>query len=215
MVLRKRGFHKKRSNFFRNKLVLDSLKSKIAFVFIVFMFGVVISIGVLDVYGYRINLVSDLRENVNGDVEGVGMSPTDEVNNVIILKDDGTLISNEENYSYLNLENISKKFYESYGDYYDFISVFSNFPLINLQGHYSIQNNIYGIGLYMYNGTEYYGSDGRLLGINYLGNNLFRSDTYLEQGVHATLHETGHKWCCFVGGNLGIMRDGHWYSLLN
>src|SRR3989344_4005206 len=172
MVLRKRGFHKKRSNFFRNKLVLDSLKSKIAFVFIVFMFGVVISIGVLDVYGYRVNLVSDLREDVNGDVEGVGMSPTDEV-----------------------------------------INVFSNFPLINLQGHYSIQNNIYGIGLYMYNGTEYYGSDGRLLGINYLGNNLFRSDTYLEQGVHATLHETGHKWCCFVGGNLGIMRDGHWYSL--
>jgi len=53
MKIKKRGFHKNRGDFFRSKLVLDSLKSKIAFFVIVLMFGVVISIEILDVYGSK------------------------------------------------------------------------------------------------------------------------------------------------------------------
>ena len=50
---RKRGFHKNRGNFFRSKLVLDSLKSKIAFLFIVFMFGMVIVLAGMETYFER------------------------------------------------------------------------------------------------------------------------------------------------------------------
>ena len=50
MRIRKRGFHKNRGDFFRSKLVLDSWKNKVAFFVIVFLFGVVIVIGMLDVF---------------------------------------------------------------------------------------------------------------------------------------------------------------------
>ena len=55
-MIKKRGLYRKKVNFFRSKLVLDSLKSKIAFVF---MFGVVIVFAGMDVYDYKVNLVND------------------------------------------------------------------------------------------------------------------------------------------------------------
>ena len=73
MKNRKRGLRNKdevNMNFFKSKLILDSFKSKIAFLFIVLMFGVVISIGIFDIYGgnYSVNFGESFGENVNGDV---------------------------------------------------------------------------------------------------------------------------------------------------
>jgi len=65
MERNKRGFHRKREDFFRSKLVLNSNKSKITFLFIVLMFGIVIALGAMDVY-------DGFRNNERG---SVGMSP--------------------------------------------------------------------------------------------------------------------------------------------
>ena len=46
---RKRGLQRKDKNFFKSKLVLDSMKSKAAFAFIVLLFGVVIVFAGMDI----------------------------------------------------------------------------------------------------------------------------------------------------------------------
>ena len=68
MERNKIGFHRKRGDFFRSKLVLNSNKSKITFLFIVLMFGVVIVLGVMGVYD-GFSGVNNLKGG------GVGLSP--------------------------------------------------------------------------------------------------------------------------------------------
>ena len=73
MENRKKGLRSKsgvKMNFFKTKLVLDSFKNKVAFGFIVLMFGVVIVLAGMDAFNYRINLVNGFEENVNGAVGG-------------------------------------------------------------------------------------------------------------------------------------------------
>src|SRR3989338_3661466 len=71
---RKRGLQRKNKNFFKSKLVLNSLKSKIAFFAIVFLFAVVIVLAGMDVIDYREEIV-----------EGVGMSSDD--SRIVLIED--------------------------------------------------------------------------------------------------------------------------------
>lgn len=125
-------------------------------------------------------------------------------------------------YSY---ESISKKFYETNPDEFDFISIFANNGSgTGLQtSHTSAQNMIKGIGIGIYNITSEFGSNGRLLGVNY------ERDLDIQSGTGTLLHETSHQWCCYVGDNfylsgtniplnssLGIIQESmHFFSGLD
>ena len=117
------------------------------------------------------------------------------------------------------IKNITKEFYKNHPDKFDFITIFSNAG--NTRGsnhHQRASNNIKGIGINnLSNAGASYGSNGRLLGVNYLDDTLEQiDDCYKEQkdvldqftvgndcGMWIMLHETGHQWGVFVGDNVG------------
>ena len=114
-----------------------------------------------------------------------------------------------------SLASISRKFYETNPDIFDFISIYAlDGSGTQLQtSHQSAQNHINGIGLGIHDITSEFGSNGRLLGVNY-----FR-DLDPMIGTDALLHETGHQWCCYVGdsfyGDANIPNDNTPLGLLD
>jgi hypothetical protein len=94
---------------------------------------------------------------------------------------------------------ITKKFYETHNDIYDFISIYTAFPTEAYQQHPTVVQNIKGIGLSLYDNSETYGSKGKLKGVNFMGS----IDMYSMEkvAINGLLHETGHQWCCYVGDN--------------
>ncbi|MFZ2205279.1 MAG: peptidoglycan-binding domain-containing protein [Minisyncoccia bacterium] len=142
-----------------------------------------------------------------------------------------------------NIALITKKFYETHGDNYDFISIFTN--TTNTTGsnyHFNTINNIGGIGLSSSysNNSSTYGSNRKLEGINYLDDLLDVDSTkncYLQEknnlglltignncGMLTLLHETAHQWGVFVGDSLDtsdptgldlpVKNSGAHYSML-
>lgn len=110
-------------------------------------------------------------------------------------------------------EKVTKKFYETHDDIYDFISVYTTWTIPEWMSHAPITRNINGIGwlVPLYNGSDAYGSRGKLKGINKMGL-IARVDIDTDGteigGVNGLLHETGHQWCCFVGDNFAQEQDG-------
>ncbi len=123
-------------------------------------------------------------------------------------------ISREDLTEY-SVETISKKFYETNEDKFDFISIYavSGASSTRQTSHEPAQNKINGIGIRLYDRTADFGSGGKLLGVNY------ERDIDILSGTGSLLHETGHQWCCFVGNNfnpdntsLGVIQDlQHWF----
>lgn len=124
-------------------------------------------------------------------------------------------ISREDLTEY-SVETISRKFYETNPDTFDFISIYAvnGAGSARQTGHEPAQNKINGIGVQLYDRTADFGSKGKLLGINY------EKDIDILSGTGSLLHETGHQWCCFVGENfvpdntpLGIIQQSmHFFS---
>lgn len=121
---------------------------------------------------------------------------------------------------------ITKKFYETHPDNFDFISIYTTFEIgaAGKQWHNTIKNTIQGIGMEPSDNAALYGSKGRLRGTNMMRNIPENpSDARVSQS-YALLHETGHQWCCYAGtsftgqhtGQLEITEGtGHYVRGLN
>lgn len=127
-------------------------------------------------------------------------------------------------------DEILKEFYKNNPDNFDFITVFTNFRLLGgANGYFMLKNTIKGIGKPIFDNSASYGSSGKLLGWNYLGNlNLIFTDEFPEERSHymtgsTLLNETEHQWGVYIGdidgsGNnliLQIKFGAHWYPGLD
>jgi hypothetical protein len=136
----------------------------------------------------------------------------------------------------IKISELTKEFYKNHPDDFDFITVFSNFQSFSgtsMALHNSPQNTISGIGKDLIDFSGLYGSDGRLIGWNYLGNvNQIYSDDQLEEFTEqqiawstasSLLHETEHQWATYIGDIYGsngslILQNSyccHWHNGLS
>lgn len=127
-----------------------------------------------------------------------------------VIFDSAGLITNGN----LNVNATIKKFYQTNSDSFDFISLFVNDPTGSW--HSIVQNNIKNIGTSVVNMSNNYGSNGRLIGINYMGNVIDNPNNIIscyqnekndigpitidnQCGMGILLHETEHQWASFTG----------------
>jgi hypothetical protein len=114
------------------------------------------------------------------------------------------------------MEQLTREIYAALPDAYDFLMLFSidhieKLPYLTRENftagiHSSVQVKYSGTGLGMYDSSAFYGSAGRLQGINVL-------DT-LERGIYAqnATHEVVHQWCAFISFSFGLSDDSAHFS---
>jgi hypothetical protein len=100
------------------------------------------------------------------------------------------------------LARVAQVFYRHFPDEYDFLSVFTSVASSPYHFfHATVQNSVRGIGLDTFDRTTTYGSQGRLLGMNFLN---------LSTGG-ALMHETTHQIGVFLDPRLELGDGtGHW-----
>lgn len=115
----------------------------------------------------------------------------------------------------LGPREVAKKFYETHGDDYDFITIFSDYE--NSPGtpwHTMIRNDIKNIGDEIVNLAAEYGSKGRLKGLSGdFGSNIDDVNSEKDYVIWMLLHETGHQWCCGISDPSLKIADGAHFSL--
>lgn len=114
----------------------------------------------------------------------------------------------------LDYTKIAKKFYETHGDDYEFLSVFEEFePSSGTKPHHLYaRNKIKNIGLGDINYGEELGSKSKLLGINAALALRGSASSEKDYIVWMLLHETGHQWCCAgVNRALDITASDGWH----
>ncbi len=126
----------------------------------------------------------------------------------------------------IDLQKVMNKFYDTYPDDFDFVTVFTTFPSRGMF-QTTVKKNLPGTGGGISNLSSYYGSDDRLLGILFMYNSSRRepSDLFYPGFIGGMLHELGHYWCCYAGDNfvrgednaqLEIIQQGiHYYRGLD
>jgi large repetitive protein len=126
---------------------------------------------------------------------------------------------------------LAREFYKQHPDSFDFLVTFTTFPVglgdaVGL--HWSVRNDVQGIGLDQFDNSSAFGSDGRLQGFIDMGPLASHADDPFDPAFEETLnvltHEILHQWAAHVrfqrpgepesDGLLG--RDGsHWSFLLD
>ena len=104
-------------------------------------------------------------------------------------------------------ESILTRFYEEFGDDYDFANVIYLHPdsFLN-RDHFAVKNDVSGIGQPLIDQTAQYGSAGALRGIT-----RFPLDTVFDLAEPGAQHELGHQWINFlVGPPLLAGGSPHW-----
>ena len=93
-------------------------------------------------------------------------------------------------------ESILTRFYEEFGDDYDFANVVYLHPdsFLN-RDHFAVKNDVSGIGQPLIDQTAQYGSAGALRGIT-----RFPLDTVFDLAEPGAQHELGHQWINFLDG---------------
>ena len=128
---------------------------------------------------------------------------------------------------------IAQEFYLQHPDNFDFLIIFTTFEFNTsdpdsgdvLAFHLGVQNQVSGIGLPVFDNTDFFGSEGRLLGyVDMAALGRWKTDPLnpdFEQLLATMAHEVMHQWCCFVEFNgpessalLGA-QDAHWSFLLD
>lgn len=138
-------------------------------------------------------------------------------------------------------QEILLKFYSENPDDFDFLTIYYTYDGNSVMSHATVQNNIVGIGVPVFDNTDRYDAQSRkgrrLLGINMM-KDIEKSlpeyaDYYTDDKIELTkilvvngiLHETNHQW----GANLSYLdnngarqydllvpkKDGHWSYFLN
>ena len=165
---------------------------------------------------------------------------TRDLGQIAVIEHDGANYDSElpgGGLNYAARERVGRRFYESHGDDYDFLVVFTNFEFRTGDAtafHLFGRNDVEGIGKLVGSaGSEVFGSRSRLKGwIDMAAIDRYRAGAFGtrpgEAGFIATLnvlaHEVGHQWLAqarFVDGSGRISddllgRDGtHWSYLLD
>lgn len=126
---------------------------------------------------------------------------------------------------------ITKEFYKTHKDEYDFLVIFTNFDFDMgvARGFYlGVRNNTHGVGLNIFDNSAYYGSNSVLQGTIDMGNLASKASVPVEKDFMFTMdtlsHEVLHRWAAFVkfkdrDGSISsklIGRGGsHWSYLLD
>jgi len=106
-------------------------------------------------------------------------------------------------------QSVLTRFYEVFGDDYDFANVIYLHPdLPANRDHVGVKNDVLGIGLPIFDNTAGYGSAGALRGIT-----RFPLDTFFDLAEPAAQHELGHQWINFLDA-FPLLGGGspHWPS---
>jgi len=132
----------------------------------------------------------------------------------------------------LNFETrqfLCHRFYEHFGDFYDYIVILTDFDYIFNASAFAFQiaNDVQGIGLPLIDNTDLFSSNGSLKGLIELGNlRKFQDQNSLNWAVfqETLLHEIGHSWLAHVryerngSPNTGLLKGddfAHWSYLLD
>jgi len=104
-----------------------------------------------------------------------------------------------------NSQTATQQFYAYFADDFDFVQVIFALPgYPDNRHHIVVRNDISGIGLAPSNATSFYGSAGRLLGLN-----VYPLDSLFDAGESAFSHETGHQWINYLD-NPRLQPGPHW-----
>jgi subtilase family serine protease/fibronectin type 3 domain-containing protein len=130
---------------------------------------------------------------------------------------------------------VAQRFYQTHGDFYDFLVVFTNFEFETKEAtafHNLIRNDVRGIGLPIVDNGPAFGSPGRLKGYVDMAAvsrytraplSLDAADPGFTRTLNILAHETAHQWLTEArfrdsAGQLSsdlLKGDGHWSYLLD
>ncbi|MDP2704048.1 MAG: dockerin type I domain-containing protein [bacterium] len=144
-----------------------------------------------------------------------GLARMDTSYPVVVMVDDGTLVTEDTNK--IQISELIQQFYREHPDNFDFVSIYvtfdSYYSAFNAGLHVGLKMNVDGITNDYYGRADVsllYGSKGRLQGYNFFVSDInglsWPEDEYFRSG--GLLHETGHQWCCYVGGSFAGGQGG-------
>ncbi len=134
---------------------------------------------------------------------------------VAVIKMDGHIpsIGSQEGQIFDFLKGVGRKFYETHGDFYDYLAVYEDFGDATLGSrHYTIKNDIEHIGMDLRDRSGKFGSAGVLRGIGLICDVNELPDTYSfrDSQMHLLLHETvGHQYGIYGLDRLKISDSIH------
>jgi hypothetical protein len=99
----------------------------------------------------------------------------------------------------------ANRFYALYGDKFDFLEFLHIAGERGNRYHFSVRNDVQGIGLNLFNNSAQYGSPGRLKGCT-----VYPLSSFFDFGETAFSHETGHQWINFLSGTPFGSGIPHW-----
>ena len=130
---------------------------------------------------------------------------------------------------------VARRFYETHGDFYDFLVVFTNFEFQTKEAfafHSLVRNDVRGIGVPLVDNGPAFGSPGRLKGYIDMGAvsryaqaplSLDPADAGFTRTLNVLAHEAAHQWLAearfrdatgAISDEL-LKGDGHWSYLLD
>ena len=129
-----------------------------------------------------------------------------EGDSVFLAKDDGTLSSNDD----VDVNAVTKRFFQSHPDQYDFIAIFTDFPGNGSNFNLTVKNPIQGLGIDPWDNSTSFGSSGTLKAVvvEHVRPSVDNSYTFIDLA-----HEISHYWLAYIPNqpSLPINRDGaHW-----
>jgi hypothetical protein len=161
---------------------------------------------------YEVNDECDASHYIKQGNSSCHLNPPMQLSDLLSLSTQNTLaIYTDENFnknielSYDTMKNLSNYFYDYFNDSFDFIFIVCNNLEIPDDVHYygrfySVQNSIEGLGKYIYDNSDYFGSNSKLKGMMHFP---YRSG--INNGP--TLHELSHSWAnSLIDTGMG----GHW-----
>ncbi len=103
------------------------------------------------------------------------------------------------------MQAAAQQFYGYYHDDFDFLAVVYTEPSYPANRyHFSVRNDVDGIGAAKFNSAAQYGSAGKLQGIT-----VYPVDFFFDAGETAFSHELGHQWVLYLRNN-ALQPGPHW-----
>ncbi|MCC6291407.1 MAG: hypothetical protein IT164_02060, partial [Bryobacterales bacterium] len=161
--------------------------------------------GYLDVYSgtvrtMRLNLVVNLRDATMPDVQVQPLGAREQRSRRVVNFRDDTLHFLAGTYF-----TALQRFYQFLPDDYDFIGLISQVEVPNNRGYAGLRNNVQGIGVAPQDAGAAAGSASRLQGFI-----LYPTLGFFDLAELGSVHEIGHRWCCYSSQPLLAGGRPHW-----